>query len=289
MKGFLRVLRLLKKYDFEALFFITGHMAGKLSRFPEILELLRSHEIGYHSSSHSVRPTIFEYTDVESYEEAYQLSIERETAHINPLTGEIEGKGGIEFLRGLFPSKSIVAFRAPGFCWSPPHLEALVKLGIKFDFSAYVSPRPVFYKGVTFFPYPIVVDGFVGYRRFQLISKGGIVVLDSHPSFLVNQDHWDIGYHSGNPQELVEVEPRSRIERGSLLFDFELLLKQMKLLEKMSLVEVRPDLGESRENVMVTEKAVEECYKRSVTWPRCFFGYEPRFLRSHFFRYFDVS
>lgn len=289
LKAYVRVLNLLKKYDFKALFFITGHMAEKLSNFPQILELLEPHEIGYHSSSHSVRPTIFEYTDVESYEKAYLTSIERETVHINPLTGEVEGEGGIKFLRSLFPDKSIVSFRAPGFCWSPPHLEALGKLGIKFDFSAYVSSRPVYYKGVTFYPYPITIDGWVSYRRVRLMLNGGITVLDSHPSFFVNSKPWDFAYHKGNPDRLFEVRPRGRVETVSLFLDFELLLKQVKLLERIEFVEVTSYLSRSREDLKITRKGVEKCYEKSMTWPRDFFGYEPKFLRSHFFRYFDVG
>ncbi len=78
-------------------------MAEKLSDFPDTVELLSEHQIGYHSSSHSIHPTLFEFTDVESYEEAYQTSLIRETAHINPLTGEIEGSGGIQALQGFSP------------------------------------------------------------------------------------------------------------------------------------------------------------------------------------------
>lgn len=289
MKAYLRILRLLRKYDFKALFFITGHTAERLALFPQVLELFRFHEIGYHSSSHSVRPSIFEYTDVENYEEAYQSSIERETAHINPLTGEVEGVGGIEFLRDLFPNKRIVSFRAPGLCWSPPHLEALKKLGIEFDFSADISSRPAYYKGITFYPYPIVITGFVYYRRVSLMLNGQTTVLASHPSFYVNSNHWDFAYHKGNPDRLVEVKPRSRIERESLFLDFEFLLKQISLLQRVKFLEVAPYLSRSRENLTVTRRGVERCYEKSMAWPRDFFGFEPRFLRSHFFRYFDVD
>ena len=118
-------------------------MAEKLSSFPDTVELLCEHQIGYHSSSHSIHPTLFEFTDVESYEEAYQTSIIRETAHINPVTGEVEGSGGIQALRRLFPKKQIDSFRAPGYCWTPPHLDAMKTLGIKYDFSTNISIAPV--------------------------------------------------------------------------------------------------------------------------------------------------
>ena len=129
-----RILEDLKRYNLISLFFITGHMAEKLQNFPAIVDLLGDHMIGYHSSSHSVHPTIFEFTDIADYQTAYEISLQRETAHINPVCGRIEGRGGILALKSLFPRKDIKAFRAPGNCWSPPHLECLRDLGIEYDF-----------------------------------------------------------------------------------------------------------------------------------------------------------
>jgi len=114
-------------------------MAEKFSNHPKILELLRNHEIGFHSSAHSVRPITPEYTDIKSYSQAYSVSLERETAHINPLTGKTEGKSGIHLLQDLFYPKKIEAYRALGMSWTPPHLEALADLGIKYDFSFNVT------------------------------------------------------------------------------------------------------------------------------------------------------
>ena len=89
------ILKLLRQRHLKGLFFITGHMAEKLARFPQVVDLLEEHEIGYHSTSHSVHPTIFEYTDVDDYQEAYRASLSREVSHINPLSGTIEGRGEI--------------------------------------------------------------------------------------------------------------------------------------------------------------------------------------------------
>lgn len=97
--GLGRTLSILKKNRIRAIFFVTGHMAERVSQFPTVLSMLKDHEIGFHSSSHSVHPTIPEYTDVESYQMAYKTSCLRETSHINPLTGAIEGEGGIYALQ----------------------------------------------------------------------------------------------------------------------------------------------------------------------------------------------
>lgn len=287
-----RILTLLQKYDLKALFFVTGHMAEKLSNHPHILDLLEFHEVGYHSSSHSVRPTIFEYTDVKGYEEAYETSLQRERSHINPLTGEVEGEGGIEFLRRLFSKKSIASFRAPGLCWSPPHLEALVKLGFEFDFSAYVSSRPVYYREITFYPHPhfyrpslkrIISIGFLKQIRNEL------TIVDIHPSSFVNQLSWDSIYYECNPRTLSEVPPRSKEETEFFFRRFDALLKLFKLSQKTGLIEITPHLNSSRMNLTIEKMNIQECYEKSISWPTRFFHYKPNFLSSHFLDYFSAT
>ena len=292
IRSLFRILELLKKYSFRALFFITGNMSKKLNDFPAILDRLKSHAIGYHSSSHSVRPTIPEYTDIKNYKKAYLFSLERETAYINPLNGEPEGKGGIEFLRGLFPKKNIIAFRAPGCCWSPPNLEALVKLGIEFDFSAYISTIPVYYKGATFYPYPIYmgihVEKSSAYKFLSSILKNKITVLCWHPSDLVNKKFWDTIYHKGNPQKLYKVNPKSVEQTRFMFIEFELLLKWIKFLEKSNLIKVTTGLQKGK-NMTITKKMVQKSYETSIYWAENVFGYKPKFVSSHFLRYFGIK
>jgi len=288
------MLVLLKKYDFKALFFITGHMAEKLSNFPEILDLLASHEIGYHSSSHSVRPTVFEYTDVPSYEEAYLMSLKRETSHINPLTGEVEGKGGIEVLKELFSQKNIVSFRAPGFCWIPPHFDALMKLGVKFDFSTFVSSEPVYYENVTFYPYQIQLfsDAFslkTYTSIFFYLLKNRVTILIFHPNNLVNQERWEALYHRGSPTKLLTVKSRAQEQIKSRFFKFELILKFLKLLEKNNFIEVTSEMKKSKRHLVASKEVAKKCYEGSMRWPSKYFNYKPQFLLSHFFHYFDTS
>ena len=161
-------------------------MAERLEGHAGITSLLEEHEIGFHSSSHSVHPTIFEYTDVASYEKAYEIALVRETSHINPLNGQMEGKGGIFAVRSILGDKEIVAYRAPGFCWSPPHTEALRDLGVKFDFSSILAPTPVFYKGLTFYQssYGAIHDLTLGVqwkgqkeKALFKVSEGGTVLV----------------------------------------------------------------------------------------------------------------
>lgn len=287
-----RVLEELKKHDLEAIFFITGHMAEKLQDFNEVVDLLNEHEIGYHSSSHSVHPAIYEFTDLADYEEAYNISLQRETAHINPATGEIEGKGGIFTLKELFHKKQIKLFRAPGHCWAPPHLEALRSLGITFDFSTNLSSMPVNFKGFTFYPYPIMGhwEGTLSDNRTLLISllKRRLAILTVHPSLLANKTEWDSIYFISNPRQLSPPQARSTYEIRHLLHNFSLLLDRIAWLKKMHVVETTPNLERTNRKLSVNQYAVTKCYQKSIRWALKQ-EYRPKFLFQHFLRFFETS
>jgi peptidoglycan/xylan/chitin deacetylase (PgdA/CDA1 family) len=297
--GLHNILELLKKHELSGLFFITGNMAEKLSSFPATVDLLREHQIGYHSSSHSVHPTLFEFTDVESYEEAFQTSLIRETSHINPLTGAIEGSGGIYALRALFPKKQIFAYRAPGYCWTPPHLDALKTLGITHDFSTNISIEPISYHGITFYPFSILVSNWQGGIRQhgylqRLIMKRENSVLTIHPSTMVNQLDWDMIYYPQNdnfklnPMALVQLPSRSPSESASIFHRFDLLLRHLKVLRKTHLLKVTPELKTTNKTLCPSSKEAERCYKMSIVWAEGF-GYKPEFLYDHFMRFFEIK
>jgi peptidoglycan/xylan/chitin deacetylase (PgdA/CDA1 family) len=296
--GLHNILELLKKHELSGLFFITGNMAEKLSNFPATVDLLSEHQIGYHSSSHSVHPTIFEFTDVKSFEEAYQTSLIRETAHINPLTGAIEGSGGIHALQALFPKKQIVAFRAPGYCWTPPHLDAMKTLGITHDFSTNISIDPISYRGTTFYPFPILLANWQGGIREhsylqRLTLKREISVLTIHPSIMVNQLDWDLIYFKYNnfklnPANLAQPPARSPAEVTSIFRKFDLLLRHLKALQKVQFLKVTPTLKTANKTLYPTIEDAEKCYNLIVKWAEGY-GYNPRFLHSHFNQFFEAN
>ena len=285
------ILAVLSKYDLKALFFLTGHVAERFSKDPEILDLLSEHEIGFHSSGHSVHPTIPEYTDTESYEEAYEVSLKRETSHINPFSGKIEGEGGISLLQKLFRRKKIEAFRAPGMSWTPPNLEALVNLGVRFDFSSNISnSEPIAYKGITFYPYTFIQQWDGAFSDYQcLISailKRKVIVFDLHPTLYVNRCEWDSIFYSGNPVSLDNVSERPLAETDSFFKGFDLFLKRISSLEKAKIITTDPTLIKSSRDLRIRKEDVEKVYNWSMRWPRNRFHYEPTFARSHFYKFF---
>jgi hypothetical protein len=286
------LLEQFKKYDLAALFFITGHMAERLSAYPEVVSMLKEHEIGYHSSGHSIHPTIFEFTDIESYEEAYKISITRETSHVNPITGEIEGKGGLLAVRSIFSPKKVVAFRAPGFCWSPPHIEALRDIGIKIDFSTQVQPTVFRHKDLTFYPCPHLGDwqNKSSYYRLLLLSvfRNKITIANLHPSIFINQKEWDSIYWEKNPLQLVPPPQREDSEIATRLKSFEIFLKRVRTMQRLGILSATPNLQESFAQKTFSQEDVLKSYEMSARWPRRLFHYEPKFLKKHFYRFFNV-
>ena len=287
-----RILEILQKYKLKAIFFITGHMAEKISNYPQIIEMLRNREVGYHSSSHSVHPIIPEYTDVKVYKKAYEISIQRETSHISPLTGKPEKEGGIHFLQDLFHPKKIRAFRAPGMCWTPPHLEALNSLGIKYDFSTNLTfSGPVLFKGITFYPYTVTQQwNGTTYDYECLLSsilRHEVTVFDLHPTLLVNQIEWDSVYYKGNPKTLSTAPRRPAKETAFLFNKFEILIKRINFLRKAKLIETNALFNTSNKKLNTNKEQVNRCYETSMQWSRKRFNYNPKFIRNHFYEFFN--
>ena len=293
------ILKKLKKNKLRAVFFLPGSVAKILSNYDEIIELLQPHEIGYHSATHSIRPLIFEYTDVPNYKRAFEISLEEETASLNRNVGKRVGEGGLLLLKKIFAQKQIVSFRAPFMCWSPPHLEALKSLGISYDFSSFVSNNPFSYKEITFFPPPIPLDeipNIVGYwgktipnehqGRFQLnllmskLLRTPCTVLNMHPARLVFKTR---RYYL--PKNCKNI-PRKSFDVAVRLVIIDLLLKQLNILQEMKLIEVTPPL----ENMVKKDPPIfdlKEIYARSVRAAKKLFQYQPKFLYSHFEEFFN--
>jgi len=280
-----RILKLLSNYKLRGLFFITGHFAEAIRDKRSIVASLENHLIGYHSSGHSVDPIIHKLTDLEDYDEAIRLSLIRERSYIDPLTGALKGEGGIISLRKIFPRNSILAFRAPGYAWSPPHLEALYQLGIRFDFSTAISTRPFIHKGISFYPFqaPQELLTSIRYLPYCLIFKK-VLVFNWHPDQFVNRKPFDHFYYSGTPNCLKEVKslPDSVIESR---FDrFEQFIRRIAFLCKLSLIKTSPDLTESKYKLGQID--LQSIYERSAYWSRECFGFTPVFLYPHLKRFF---
>lgn len=278
IKSLKKILELLEKYKLTGLFFITGYMAEKISSYEDILDLLQEHMIGYHSSSHSIIPIIPMFTDVEDYQEAVEISYERETSHITPSDGEVEGEGGIKLLRDIFPEKEIVSFRAPGHSWSPPHLDALKKLGIRFDFSANISSNPVFYDGIVFYNVPI--ERNVLQIGASLIRRQ-TTILRWHEHVFVNFPLSGVIKKNSDVLQKSEPKPSNIVKKE---FDkFEQMLNRLSMLENLNLVENQRRLKTTKNALKKVD--IQKVYDSARWWPEWRYNYKPKFLYSHLLKF----
>lgn len=300
------IMKKLRRNKLRGLFFLCGSVVSAVQNNPEIREALQSHEVGYHSSTHSFRPLIFEFTDVQDYNEAMRVSFDKETEpvvtnwvkNVQRKGARIAQRRGFLAFQEMFPECKIVSFRAPFMSWSPPHLEVLQSLGISYDFSSSVASRPFYYRGILFYPSGIPLDGLpnvVGFwgedpshaknGGFKLnltvprILSSPCTVLSLHPARLVFKVKR--GYLKKGSKD---------VERGSLdvavrLCVIELLFMQLNVLQRMKLIEVTPPLR--IEKSPLPEFDLRAAYDRSVYAARKLFHYNPRFLYSHFKKFFN--
>jgi peptidoglycan/xylan/chitin deacetylase (PgdA/CDA1 family) len=282
IRALLVILDLLQRNRLRALFFVTGEMASKLRSNESLMKMLAAHEIGYHSSLHSVRPTILECADVENYDDAVRACMAR----------EMEPYGFI-FLKEIFGQKEIIAFRAPRMSWSPAHLAALSNLGIRFDFSTNLCEAPVAHRGMTFFPRPLFIDKILNINvlarvMIQLLTHDTIV-LGLHPSMLMYKGEWDWKFMPSNVALHHRQKPRSVLDIAIRLVAFRAFFLILSVLRDIGFVEITPKLASSviaLEPSMINFQAV---YRATVSPSINFVGYEPRNLMRHLMIFLGVN
>jgi hypothetical protein len=176
--------------------------------------------------------------------------------------------------------------------WTPPHLEALVELGIEYDFSSNINTsEPVYYRRITFYPYTCTQQwkgALSDYKVFlAAILKQTVAVLDLHPTWFVNLTMWDSIYYAGNPPILSRVLERPHKDAETLFAKFELLLKQINVLRRSGLLAVDSELTKSNKKLSATFSQVQNCYETSMRWPIKFFNYRPYSIKAHFNEFFE--
>ncbi|MHA1225641.1 MAG: hypothetical protein ACTSPV_02750 [Candidatus Hodarchaeales archaeon] len=308
LKYFHKVLKLLDKYGFRGLFFINGNVVTDICRNHEINNLLSKNVIGFHSSSHSVKPMIFEYVDVPDYNDAMERTIIRENSSIDPYTGEINGIGGIQLLRESFPEKNIKSFKAPFDYFSPPHVEALRELGLTHVFSCDLYNKPFFFKGLTFYPKTYYMDGVFTkliklndvnhYHKKHTNSislflpflierfKSEFIILGIHPS------HFYYGIEKLKNIYRRQMYPFHLRKKRQLSIDIDFYLldlfyKKLYRLQKMNLVDVEPDLFDSNMFLNPNEINIGKNYQYCISLTSNIYGYNPKYLLNHYRYFFD--
>ena len=119
--GILRCARILREEGVKGCFNIIGLLPEALRSWgrDDIVKELQWHEIDFHSHSHSIHPTINEYTDKENYYEALDAFLNDESA-------------GIKKVKDFFKRDYLPAACIPGNSTSYVAHYGYEKLGFKF-------------------------------------------------------------------------------------------------------------------------------------------------------------
>ena len=158
--GILRCASILREEGVRGCFNIIGLLPDALAEWNryDIVKELEYHEIDFHSNTHSVHPTINEYTDKADYHEALNLFLNDESA-------------GIEKVKSFFSRDYLPAACIPGNCTSYVAHYGYEKLGFKFfsgdDIYDKVNYRPIYNCNTVSLHYARSLDGVL----FRLNEK----------------------------------------------------------------------------------------------------------------------
>jgi len=110
-----------------------------------------------------------------------------------------------------------------------------------------------------------------------------------HPQSLVNAESWDSIYWCGNPTRLTEIRKKNEKEVESCILDLVKFLKRLSLLQKIGITKITPPLESAKKSFHPDKNVLTRSYKMVTDWPTRFFNYSPRYLRSHYLKFFECE
>ena len=232
-----RLAEMLTRLGVRATFKVVGEKARVLEARgrQDVIAALRRHEIGYHSNTHSMQPTIAVYLQHAGWDDGAMEFQRREQP----------GVRDIERIFGVTP----VCYGQPGSAWAPQTYPALRQMGIGMylDESDHVGidEQPFYYGGmlnVTRMRANVARMELKGgeslaegrakflsvYRRLQA-QGGGTISIYYHPCEWVHAEFWDgVNFRRGaNPPrsewKLPPTRPAAETEKA--FADFEAFVK----------------------------------------------------------------
>ncbi len=230
LDGILYAAEILRKHHVRGCFQTVGRLAEMLEREgrTDIIEAMKYHEIDDHSLMHSLHPTVNELTDLEDFDRAHDLLMERQ-------------RENHDILRRIFGVDRIFDFCPPGFSVSYVSHYVAADLGLPVYAGGVVYDRvhrrPAFYCNVLSTPYDRCLeftifdrDENMNVRRvlseeelaeiYDAVAKDhALEVTYHHPSMALYSEWWDMVNCVGkNPENGVMKESRKTPEEAVKLF-----------------------------------------------------------------------
>lgn len=226
-----RLAELLSQRGIRATFKVVGEKARVLERRGrvDVIAALGKHDIGYHTSFHSVHPTPSEYLADCGLLDGVAEFVRRE-------------RQGAADVRRVFGLESLACYGQPGSSWACQAIVALKEIGVKsvyVDDGSHVGLRgkPFWYAGVL-----NVFDMGPNVTRMELhdanaleqanarvteatqrlaAEGGGLISIYYHPCEFVHQEFWDgvnFGQGANPPREQWKAPPQIPPEQTEQAF-----------------------------------------------------------------------
>ena len=235
-----RLAEMLTRLGVRATFKVVGEKARVLERRgrADVIQVLRAHEIGYHSDTHSQPPTVAGYLQHAGWDDGVAEFLRREA----------QGALDVERILGSKPT----AYGQPGNSWAPQAYPALRRMGIQLYLDEAdhvgVDDQPFFYGGMlnvfrmrsTLARMELKGGSSLsdGKARFAAAADrvrakgGGTVSIYYHPCEWVQMAFWDaVNFSNGaNPPRSAWKQPgvRPAAETERAFADFEQFISFIK-------------------------------------------------------------
>ena len=235
-----RLAEMLTRAGVKATFKIVGEKARVLEKRgrTDVINALKKHDIGYHSNTHSVQPTVAVYLQHAGWEDGAAEFYRR----------EIQGVRDVTRIFGVTP----VCYGQPGAAWAPQTYPALAKMGIGMylDEADHVgiADQPFYFGGMlnvfkmrSMLARMDLAGGASLSKGKATFTKaydtlrargGGTISVYYHPNEWVQTEFWDgVNFsHGANPPRSEWKPPgmRPAAETEAAFSDFEQYLQFMK-------------------------------------------------------------
>lgn len=203
---------ILHEYGIRGNFNLVGYVARELIRHRrfDVLEALENHDISTHTLSHSVHPTVNEYCDVKSFEEAYAKTAEDEcecNGMIRAATGRDRILGwcppgnSFSYVSMYFAADHGYPFHIGSFFGLPHNPGAHICNNYQLDYD--ISMESLFFRP------DYSVDALI-----ERIADNKQFVLYNHPNMVNHPEFWDSwNYRKENLRPMYDwIEPPRRSE-----------------------------------------------------------------------------
>lgn len=240
--GILRTAEILRNHNIRGCFQVVGRLAEKLEEWgrQDVIESLKYHEIDTHSLGHSLHPTINECTDLEDYDEAHDVLLERE-------------KEGEAILKRIFGVDRLHSACPPGNSVSYVAHYVYHDMGIPVYCGDLVTcsrtPVPVYFCNLLCTDYELCLEAFLMERdknmvplrlrteeeiraHFDEVAKSkDLYVCYHHPSMSMYNEWWDMVNCNGEnvPSDQWRESARNPVEMTEGYYkNFDFLVGMLK-------------------------------------------------------------